>query len=54
MKKNNIIKLISGLCVGLGIGACLGVGMSNIAVGCLLGLGIGMCYALAFGAFKKD
>ena len=50
----NIKKLISGLCIGSGVGCCLGVAMGSIAAGMMLGQGIGLCYALAFGAFKKE
>ena len=54
MKKDKILKLVSGLCVGIGVGTCLGVAMHKILVGMFLGVGIGLCYAVAFGAFKKD
>ncbi len=54
MNKKNVLKLISGLCVGAGAGTCMGVAMHNIFVGLLLGLGAGLCYASAFGAFRKE
>ena len=54
MKSKNVLKLIGGLCVGAGIGTCLGVAMNNIPVGILLGVGCGLCYAVAFGAFRKN
>ena len=52
MDKHNVLKLLSGLGVGMGTGTCLGVAMDHILVGMLLGFGIGLCYAVAFGAFK--
>ena len=54
MDKNKLLKLLSGLGIGIGIGTCFGVAMNNIIVGILLGLGVGLCYAVGFGAFKKD
>ena len=54
MKKEKILKLISGLGVGAGIGICFGVARDNILVGFLVGLGFGLCYAVAFGAFRKE
>jgi len=52
MKKNKILKILGGICVGLGVGCCMGVAMDNIPAGLLLGIGVGLCYAVAFGAFK--
>lgn len=54
MKKNNIQKLLSGICVGLGVGACMGVAMDNILTGLMLGMGIGLCFSTAFGAFRHE
>ena len=54
MKKRKILKLISGLGIGVGIGMCFGVAMDNILVGFLIGLGVGLCYAVGFGAFRKE
>ena len=48
MDKKRILKIISGLCVGLGVGVCFGIAMDNVITGLLLGLGVGMCYAVAF------
>ena len=48
MKKDKISKIISGLCVGIGVGACFGVAMHNIVVGLLFGLSIGICFAVTF------
>ena len=31
--KRKILSIISGLCVGIGVGACFGVAMHNIVVG---------------------
>ncbi|MBQ1976585.1 MAG: hypothetical protein II227_04020 [Clostridia bacterium] len=54
MTKKKLLKLISGLGVGIGVGTCFGVSMDNVAVGFLLGIGVGLCYAVAFGAFRND
>ena len=54
MEKEKILKLISGLVIGVGVGMCFVVAMDNILVGFLIGLGIGLCYAVGFGAFRKD
>lgn len=54
MKKNNIQKLLSGLCVGLGTGVCMGVAMDTILTGVMLGMGVGLCFASAFGAFRHE
>ena len=48
MTKDKILKIISGLCVGIGVGACFGVAMHNIVVGLLFGLSIGICFAVTF------
>ena len=32
MTKDKVLKIISGLCVGIGVGACFGVAMHNIVV----------------------
>ena len=48
MRNNKILKLIAGLCVGLGVGVCFGAAMQNIFTGLLLGLGVGLCFAVAF------
>lgn len=54
MKKNKIIKVISGLFVGAGIGVCFGIATQNILSGILIGLGIGMCFAVAFNSYKNE
>ena len=54
MNNKKLLKLIGGLCVGVGGGICFGVAMNNIITGIFLGLGVGLCYSVAFGAFKKD
>ena len=54
MKKSKILKLVGGICVGMGVGVCFGVAMNNLLPGLLLGVGVGLCYAVVFGAFKKD
>lgn len=54
MTKRNVLKLIGGICMGLGIGTCFGVAMHQIYLGIALGAAIGLCFASALGAFKKD
>ena len=54
MEKDKILKIIGGLGIGLGVGLCFGVAMSNILVGLGIGLGVGSCYAAAFTANKPD
>lgn len=54
MKKGKILRIIGGLCVGMGVGSCFGVAMNNLAAGLLFGLGVGICYAVGLGAFKKE
>ena len=53
MKKDKILKIISGLCVGSGVGACLGVAMHNIVVGLLFGLSLEICFAVTFVCVGK-
>ena len=52
MKKDKILKIISGFGIGLGVGTCFGVAMDNIWLGLALGLGVGSCYAVAFTSNK--
>ena len=52
MKKNNIQKLLSGLCVGPGAGVCMGVAMDSILTGLMLGMAVGLCFVTTFGAFR--
>ena len=54
MKKDKILKIISGFGIGLGVGTCFGVAMDNIWLGLALGLGVGACYAVAFTANKPE
>lgn len=54
MTKRNVLRLIGGICTGLGIGTCMGVAMHHIFLGMALGAAIGLCFACALGAFKKD
>ena len=37
----------SGMCIGMGVGTCLGVAFNNISLGMCLGMSIGMCIGLA-------
>ena len=53
MTKDKILKIISGLCVGIGVGACFGVAMHNIVVGLLFGLSLGICFAVTFVCVGK-
>lgn len=52
MKKDKILKIISGFGIGAGVGLCFGVAMDNIWLGLALGLGVGSCYAVAFTSNK--
>ena len=51
--KRKILSIISGLCVGIGEGACFGVAMHNIVVGLLFGLSVGICNAVIFVSVGK-
>lgn len=53
MKKEKILRIVSGLCIGAGVGLCFGISMNNVIVGVLGGLGVGLCYAVAFSHFSK-
>ncbi len=53
MTKDRVLKIISGLCVGIGVGACFGAAMHNIAVGLLFGLSIGICFAVILVSVGK-
>lgn len=53
MTKDKILKIISGLCVGLGVGACFGAAMHNMVAGLLFGLSVGMCFAVTFVSVGK-
>ena len=50
MNKSKILKIVAGLCVGCGIGLCIGVAAESVLVGILVGLGIGMCFAVVFSS----
>ena len=52
LRRNN--RCVGGMCVGAGVGTCMGVAMHNVLVGLLLGPGSGLCFASAFGAFRKE
>lgn len=54
MKKDKMLKIISGFGIGAGVGLCFGVAMDNIWLGLLLGLGVGSCYAVAFTSNKPE
>lgn len=54
MNKSKLLKIISGLCIGLGIGICFGIAMDNIWLGLLMGLGVGFCFSAAFSSIKND
>ena len=54
MKKDKILKILSGFGIGLGVGTCFGVAMDNIWLGLAIGLGVGACYATAFTANKPE
>ena len=54
MNKSKIMKIISGLCMGLGVGVCFGVSMQNVWLGLLMGLGVGLCFGVAFSSIKND
>jgi cyanate permease len=54
MDKRKILKVISGLGVGIGVGVCFGAAMNNIVAGIMLGLGVGMCFAVAFTSNGQD
>lgn len=43
-----------GLCMGVGVGLCFGVAMSNMVLGLCMGLGIGLCYSVALGSAKGN
>ena len=53
MTKDKVLKIISGLCVGIGVGACFGVAMHNIVAGLLFGLSVGICIAVIFVSVGK-
>ena len=53
MAKDKILKIIIGLFIGIGVGACFGVIMHNIVVGLLFGLSIGICFAVTFVSVGK-
>lgn len=53
MTKDKVLKIISRLCVGIGVGACFGVAMHNIVVGLLFGLSVGICIAVIFVSVGK-
>lgn len=54
MEKKKLLKLIGGLGIGIGVGTSIGIAMNDRIAGFLLGIGVGLCYAVTFGAFKKD
>lgn len=55
MDRNKLLKAISGICIGLGIGMCFGVALGKVWMGLLFGIGIGLCYSTAFLAIgAKD
>ena len=53
LTNDKILKIISGLCVGLGVGACFGAVMYNMVVGLLFGLSVGICFAVTFVSVGK-
>ena len=54
MKKDKILKIISGFGIGAGVGLCFGVAMDSLWLGLALGLGVGSCYAVAFTSNKPE
>ena len=54
MSKNKVIRIIGAICIGLGIGLCVGVATGNVLSGCLIGFGIGLCFSVALGCFKNE
>ena len=53
MTKDKVLKIISSILVGLGVGACFGAAMHNIVVGLLFGLSIGICFAVILISIGK-
>ena len=39
-----------GMCLGAGIGSCLGLAFDNVAIGTCMGISVGMCLGLALGS----
>lgn len=54
MEKSKLLKIIGGLCIGLGVGLCFGIAMDNIWLGLLMGLGVGLCFSSAFSSINND
>ncbi len=46
--------LAIGMCLGCGVGMCLGVALDNIGLGMCIGISVGMCLGLALGAQKDN
>lgn len=39
-----------GLCMGVGVGLCIGTAMGNMALGLCMGMGVGLCFCVALGS----
>lgn len=54
MKYKKVLKLISGVLIGVALGLSVVITTNNTFAGIMLGIGVGLCYAVVFGAFKKE
>ena len=43
MEKSRILRIIGGLCIGAGVGICVGVATQEVLSSILIGVGLGLC-----------
>ena len=44
-----LLKIIGALCIGAGVGICIGIVTQDVLPAILIGLGLGLCLSVAFG-----
>ena len=54
MKDNRLVKIIAGLCIGAGVGICVGVATQNVLSSILIGSGLGLCMCVALNSNKNN